>query len=196
MESPTALNCPKCSHAWSEELAFQSEPFLCGGCDTLSTVLAWPALGTGAQSGQDSALADEGEASCYNHADKQASESCEICGRFICALCDLQLDGKHQCPRCATGEGSQDSRFKGRKFRWDMAVLGISILSCVFFFFFLFIFTAPITFYLAIRHWRRPMSVAEDRRHWWGKYARFTISLLIAGFWFFVMITFVIKMLS
>jgi hypothetical protein len=42
----------------------------------------------------------EGASSCANHPRNAAVTSCERCGVFVCALCDLDLGGVHYCPSC------------------------------------------------------------------------------------------------
>src|SRR6266446_893460 len=42
----------------------------------------------------------EGESSCFYHPHKKALLACEGCGRFLCALCDVEIGGVHRCPRC------------------------------------------------------------------------------------------------
>src|SRR4051812_10375500 len=42
----------------------------------------------------------EGQSSCFYHPQKLAAIACESCGRFLCALCDVEIGGVHRCPRC------------------------------------------------------------------------------------------------
>lgn len=44
--------------------------------------------------------ASEGDAVCFNHALKRAQHECARCGRFLCALCAVELGGRHVCPDC------------------------------------------------------------------------------------------------
>jgi hypothetical protein len=44
------------------------------------------------------ALSDQ--ATCFFHPDKAFQACCPRCGRFLCALCDLQLGAEHICPAC------------------------------------------------------------------------------------------------
>ena len=39
----------------------------------------------------------EGEAACFYHAEKRATVACSACGRFLCALCDLDFSDHHFC---------------------------------------------------------------------------------------------------
>ena len=45
-------------------------------------------------------ILDPGQAACFYHPHKTAHVPCDACGRFICALCDVELHGQHLCPPC------------------------------------------------------------------------------------------------
>lgn len=38
---------------------------------------------------------------CVNHADRDAVAMCSVCGKGICAECDIKLVGKYYCQNCA-----------------------------------------------------------------------------------------------
>lgn len=40
------------------------------------------------------------DAGCFYHPQSRAAIPCDICGRFLCALCDIELNGEHVCPAC------------------------------------------------------------------------------------------------
>ena len=52
---------------------------------------------TDSVTGGDTVL-PENQAGCFYHSDKKAVEVCSSCGRFICALCDIEMGGRHICP--------------------------------------------------------------------------------------------------
>jgi hypothetical protein len=45
-------------------------------------------------------VAGEGDAVCYVHVERRAERACDLCGRFMCALCDLEVGAMHLCPAC------------------------------------------------------------------------------------------------
>ena len=74
------------------------------------------------------AIVVEGEAACFYHPGKRATVPCGVCGRFLCALCDLELNGRHVCPACL-----ETSRRKGdlrnldtRRMLYDSAALSLA----------------------------------------------------------------------
>lgn len=74
---------------------------LCPHCRTHAEFDAFPALFAGPRLGRPGdPLVDASEASCFFHAEKRAVIACESCGRFLCALCDLEMGGRHICPKC------------------------------------------------------------------------------------------------
>src|SRR5689334_5333125 len=44
--------------------------------------------------------AEEGEATCYEHADKRATAACQQCGRFLCQFCAVESGTTVLCPSC------------------------------------------------------------------------------------------------
>lgn len=45
-------------------------------------------------------MGPEAAGACANHPRNAAVTSCERCGIFICALCELNVDGTKYCPAC------------------------------------------------------------------------------------------------
>lgn len=117
------------------------------------------------------------EAACFYHPQKRASVPCDSCGRFLCALCDVQLHGQHLCPACIQS-GAKKGKIKNleneRKL-YDNMALGlafawITLLGAYFTF-----ITAPMAIYISIRRWNTPMSILP--RH---SKLRFVIAILLA----------------
>jgi hypothetical protein len=106
----------------------------------------------------------EGESSCFYHIHKKAVVSCANCGRFLCALCDLELNGKHLCPACLE-RGQQKQTLKNLEFhrtRYDNIVLVLAIFPLIMWPFTLV--TAPATIFLAVRYWNSPTSIVRPTR--------------------------------
>ena len=75
-------------------------------------------------------VVDEGEASCFQHAEKRAKTACERCGRFLCELCDVVLRGHHYCAGCleqATSSGDIPE-FRSAYNRFDLMALAVACL--------------------------------------------------------------------
>src|SRR5215212_7078801 len=45
-------------------------------------------------------MTPEGANACANHARNAATASCQRCGLFICALCDMNVGAGSYCPSC------------------------------------------------------------------------------------------------
>jgi hypothetical protein len=71
----------------------------------------------------------EGEASCFYHPQKKAAVPCEACGRFLCALCDCELHGKHFCPACLeTGkQKGKIQKLESQRTLYDNIALALAV---------------------------------------------------------------------
>ncbi|MDB6112007.1 MAG: hypothetical protein JWR69_3757, partial [Pedosphaera sp.] len=120
------------------------------------------------------AVMEESEASCFYHPQKKAVLPCEGCGRFLCALCDCELNGQHLCPSCLEG-GRKKKKIKSlenHRILYDRAALALAVYPMLIFY--LTIVTAPIAIFLAIRHWNTPTSIIHRTK------IRYVIALTIA----------------
>jgi hypothetical protein len=106
----------------------------------------------------------EGESSCFYHPQKKAVVPCEGCGRFLCALCDCILHGRHFCPGCLD-TGKKKGKIKSietDRTLYDSIALGVAVLPLLIFW--LTIITAPIALYMGIRYWNAPRSIVHRTR--------------------------------
>ena len=106
----------------------------------------------------------EGESSCCYHPQKKAALPCDGCGRFLCALCDCALDGRHFCPTCLeTGKTKGNIKsLDNRRTLYDGIALALAIYPMVIFYF--TIITAPMALFVAIRYWKTPQSILRRTR--------------------------------
>ena len=122
----------------------------------------------------DAALLD-GESTCFYHVSKKATVVCEGCGRFLCSLCDVTLGDSHLCASCvesavhdtdpakARTAYAKERRFKHVYTYYDRIALILAMLSCLLFY--LAPFLLPVSVYLTVRYWKKPMS-AVPRGRW------------------------------
>ncbi len=136
------------------------EPLPCPSCGTPVQALVFPAmfreLPTGT-AGEKLLVADE--AGCFFHPKKKAVVPCDACGRFLCALCDVDFNGRHLCPLCLES-GQKKRKIKNlEKHRtiYDSIVLYMAVLPM--FTVWLTLITAPLTIVMAIRYWKAPSSI-------------------------------------
>jgi len=129
-------------------------------------------------------ILDDTESSCFYHPAKRAHIPCDACGRYLCALCDIESNGKHICPTCMA-KGPKDAPKQlpaARTTYYDNIAVSLSLLPIITFYFTLI--TAPIALYIAIRYWSKTQS-AIPRSKWRNVAAILFASLEIAG-WIFL----------
>ena len=65
------------------------------------------------------------QASCFYHPNKKASVPCDNCGRFLCALCDVDFGGRRLCPACIeAGSGTEsETTLDTRRILYDKLAL-------------------------------------------------------------------------
>jgi hypothetical protein len=133
-------------------------------------------------------ISESDKISCFFHPLQQAVVSCDFCGRFLCTLCELSFKNATLCPTCLEGQAAPESRkikelSKGRTM-WDAIALALCFFPVIMpFFFYLAIFTAPAAFFIAIRFFRRKLSLAPRLR--WRFYLAGIVSLCqILGMFF------------
>mgnify|MGYP000429149098 CR=1 FL=1 len=95
-----------------------------------------------------------GEATCFFHASRRAVVPCDHCGRFLCALCDFPLDGRHWCPGCleASARKNQVESLERSRVRWDLIVWYL-LLFPILLFGWPAVVTAPAALVIAL--WKR-----------------------------------------
>src|SRR5438874_13754528 len=75
----------------------------------------------------------EGEAGCFYHPQKRAIIPCAACGRFLCALCDVELNDEHLCPVCLeTGrKKGKLTQLETKRTLYDSSALILSVLPII-----------------------------------------------------------------
>ena len=132
----------------------------CPACRSLIQIEIFPAFFkpiSGGRTGSRTVM--EGEAICFYHPEKRAVVPCDVCGRFLCGLCDVDLNHQHLCPNClSTGRRKgRLSHLDQRRTLWDTAALTLSLLPIIIFP--VLILTAPAAIILALWHWNTPTSL-------------------------------------
>src|SRR5450432_3376511 len=156
------IQCPKCRARLFEGVFNQPEMSPCPACGTPLQLEIFPAMFRKINPGQSGeAIIVEGESSCFYHPQKKAVLPCENCGRFLCALCDCELNGKHFCPACLE-TGKTKGKIKNldnHRTLYDRIALSLAIYPILIFYFTLI--TAPMTLFVAIRYWKSPPSLVR-----------------------------------
>jgi hypothetical protein len=150
-------------------------------CATPFDALLFPALFEAGAAPELAAPALEAEASCFFHAEKKAVQSCQSCGRFVCALCDLELAQKHYCPSCLeTGRDAElGRRLEKGRVRWDKAALTLALFASSILWFFSFV-AAPAVLFISLRNFNKPLTVVDAPGVKRGIRLRFGLAILLS----------------
>jgi hypothetical protein len=153
------VKCSKCQALLFPELYHAGEFTPCPSCQSLLEIEVFPAILVAPTATLPETILIEGESSCFYHPAKKASIVCQGCGRFLCALCDLELNGRHICPVCLES-GQKKAKFKdleNTRMLWDRLALAAAVLPL------LFVWTsiigAPVALYLVLRYRKTPCSI-------------------------------------
>jgi len=168
---PSLIKCGKCQAILLPSQFNTGNLTPCPSCGSPLAVEVFPAILRSPAAAFSEPLLVEGESSCFYHPAKKASIVCESCGRFLCALCDLELNGRHICPVCLES-GQKKAKFKdleNTRVLWDRLALTIAVVPI------LFVWTtivgAPVTLYLIWRYRKAPCSLT----------GKSNLSLIVAG---------------
>jgi hypothetical protein len=138
----------------------------------------FPALFRPMASGQTGELmVVEGDSTCFYHPARKALLPCQGCGRFLCALCDCELNGTHFCPACLeTGKTKgKIKNLQNERPLYDTIALMFAVLPLVTLVFWIFtLFTAPIALVIAIVNWNAPRSIVHRTK------IRFVLAIIFA----------------
>ncbi|HXW56829.1 MAG TPA: hypothetical protein VEJ67_13850 [Candidatus Cybelea sp.] len=157
----------------------------CLYCQEQLQIRLWPVIRQDA----GAAVPMGDQATCFFHPDKAFHACCQRCGRFVCALCDLQLGGDHVCPTCFERGRADSGLGDAGKAEWrHRDVLYDSIALTVGWSWIIIwpvIFAAvPIAIVLHVKYRKAPRSYLIPRSAWrfWAAYAGFAwFPLLIVG---------------
>jgi hypothetical protein len=174
--SAPLIQCPACQ-AWLLEGVF-NQPQLspCPACGMPLQVEVFPALFRRINPGQSGEIIMvDGESSCFYHPQKKAILPCQGCGRFLCALCDCELNGQHFCPACLeTGKTKGKIKsLENRRTLYDSIALSLAVYPLLIFYFTLV--TAPVALFVAIRYWNAPRSIIRRTR------VRYVVAIVLAS---------------
>ena len=179
------LSCTKCKSPLPGQTVNTYSLVACPSCNGLLRADVYPALYREFPTGHsgDRVQLDK-EAGCFYHPNKKAVIPCSTCGRFVCALCDVAINGQHLCPSCfEKGKTKRKiTNLENQRTCYDTLALMVASASMLLYWF--TILTAPFVIYLTVRHWNSPSSIIPRTK------IRFVLAVTIAGLqlavWIFV----------
>ena len=161
------LKCPKCKTFVNAEHFAVDAITPCVNCGAELEVNQFPALfrATGKANAGERVMT-EGEASCFYHPEKKAVIPCEACGRFLCALCDVELNGQHLCTGCLESGAKKGklTSLENQRTLYDSAALTLALLPCTVFLWWAAPVTAPAAIICAVWYWKKPSSIIPRTR--------------------------------
>ena len=160
--------CPSCQQSLPGLLCNTPAPAPapCPACGKRVQVEIFPAFFQSIAAGHaGERIVEEGVSSCFYHEQKKAVVHCDGCGRFLCALCDLEMNGRHFCPTCLeTGrKKGRMPELDNRRTLYDGAALSLALLPLLIWPFTLV--TAPAAIWCGIISFKKPGSIVR-RSHW------------------------------
>ena len=161
--SDGALRCMTCKQTLGQQVYHTPDFVRCPRCSAPTMIRAFPALTRPLASTEHVTHAVGDEASCFYHSSKTAVSPCDHCGRFLCALCDVELDGQHICPTCLSAgmTSGRLRRLQTRCVMYDQLAFSLAVIPIAFIF--ITLFTAPMSLFLAVRYRKAPRSLAIPR---------------------------------
>jgi hypothetical protein len=150
---------------------------MCPNCQATLDIRCFPALYRSQAKLQVAELTlTDGDACCYEHSARKAASLCSNCGRFLCALCEVQLGNQVLCPDCLSSQkvpASKDS-LDTQRTKYDSIALALAAWPLLIFYF--TVITAPLSMIMAIYAWKRPTSIVRQSR--WRIFAAIGLSSL------------------
>lgn len=160
----TIVRCGQCSGVLDIPGGTGAGTIGCRSCGAPTRLWLFPALYRAREGAQALALQEEGHSSCMNHPQKRAVAVCDGCGKYLCALCDVDWNGEHLCPSCIGHRKSEDTEgaLRTTYVHYDLIALMLALLSIPTSFFGAFI--APVALFLCWRYWKTPWRPMPHRK--------------------------------
>lgn len=163
--SQTELTCPVCDAPLKPGKTNQIVDVTCPLCSAEVQTAVFPALFQHqVKSHRSSSLIMADETSCFYHKNKKAILPCSVCGRFMCTLCDMHINGQHLCPACMKSCKQELGNLENHRVLYDKIAFYLAIIPFTLFLWFMTVITAPATIFIVIRYWKAPNSIVSGSR--------------------------------
>jgi hypothetical protein len=160
----------------------------CGFCGSETLAMVFPAMfAPPAIPSAAEMTANAGDATCFYHSSKRATKPCSQCGRFLCALCVVELSGDVLCPECFESGRTRKRivNLENQRTLYDTIALALSTAPVLFIY--PSLVAAPAALFYSIYYWKRPTSIV--RRY---PKARFVIAIVLSTIQIALWVTLVI----
>lgn len=171
------LACPNCRTIQPTDTINTGRMAPCPGCGVLIRATVFNALLR--KSDADvvpQGVAAHGESECFYHPGKTAVVPCADCGRLLCPVCRVEMDGKSICMNClqAGRDKQKITALQNERVLYDG--LAFTLAFWPMFLVFPTPLTAPTAIFFCIKHWRRPGGVLP--KGWFKNIAAFFLAIL------------------
>ena len=166
-----AVICPGCNGDVAQ-VESKSGWQTCPYCQKRLQMRVWGAV----QQNTSAAAALTDQATCFFHPDKAFQACCQRCGRFVCALCDLQLGAEHVCPTCfergRAGSGTEPGKAEWRHRDVLFDSVAVTIGWGWILFWPVYVAALPAAIFLHVKYRKAPLSYLIPRYGWrfWAAY--------------------------
>lgn len=170
MPTGAPIQCGHCGTAVGPDAGSPADGLPCLACGQPTRVYLFPAVQRSFAGARPEALLGSEESACYFHPENRAATVCDHCGRFLCALCDLPVGGRHLCAPCLNSGAA--APLETQRTRYDSLALLLS--TWTFFTTYFAIFASFAALWFVVRHWNDPPGLFP-RGRW-----RFVVAALCA----------------
>lgn len=179
-ESDKVLRCPRCKTDWNSAASGTVD---CPMCGVAYEVLVFDALNHAPVAGSSvaEAVVAGDEAGCFYHPEKKAVVPCDVCGRFLCALCDMEVGAKHFCPACLEKGRTSRSLPQVVNYRTSYPDIALTLSLVPILFWPITILTAPAAIYFGIAGWNKPPSLTGQKKRLRTVFAIVFSAMQLAG---------------
>ena len=160
----TIVRCGQCSGVLSIPGGTGTGAINCRFCGAVTRLWLFPALYRSRGDVQALALQEEGHSGCMNHPQKRAVAVCDGCGKYLCALCDVDWNGEHLCPSCIGHRKTDDTggALRTSYVHYDLIALYLALASIPTSF--VGVFLSPVALFLCWRYWKTPWRPMPHRK--------------------------------
>lgn len=168
-----AICCGECSIPVPAD-SWNRAGIRCRGCGQSLQTAVFPAIERTRVGAMPESIEGETEASCFYHPSSRAAVPCDECGRFLCHLCEIEIDGRRLCPRCFESGVSTDKlqSMVTSRTMYDTIALALATLPAMLIW--PILVGAPAALFVAIRRWRAPGSIVPRTK------IRFVVAIVFA----------------
>lgn len=156
------LRCPNCQKRLEEMSWHEEGAGKCQTCLTDFTCVRFPALQAKAERVVPHAVKVEAGATCFFHDENEAADTCAQCGRYLCAICAIDLGEGVTCASCIASKRKVSADAVESRILYDRIVLGLAFFPLLMWPF--TVVTAPAALGLGIVGWKKPQSLVATSR--------------------------------